>query len=74
MRPFTSCRQDVECRTSTSLAVGELLEKVEPFLKVEGGVHVEIEAELHNRKGHLRLNANDHGFGSAKARSMGKIP
>ena len=71
---MASRRQDVECRASASVASGELLEKVEPFLEVEGGFHVQIEAKLHDRESHVGLYPDDHGFGPAKTRSMSEIP
>src|SRR4051812_37356806 len=63
----TSASDSIAIRSAASGAKEPLLEKREPLLEVQGGLHVlEAHAELDHRERDLRLDADDHGLGAAQ--------
>src|SRR5512140_166577 len=52
-----------------------LCEKLEPFLEIERNRHtLQVQAELHHREGHLRLEPHDDRLGTTQRRHLGEVP
>src|SRR5436189_4940471 len=58
-----------------NVPLGVLIQIGQAFLQIEGRPHAfQRQAQLHHGKGNIRLNADDHGFGSTQFEHMGDGP